>query len=150
MALTKVDQKLTEEIPSCRYTTSVTTAIAATIDPIPFATQDFDTTSSYSSPTYTVPSDGIYDIGAQLDGIFNTLATNQGFNIFIYKNGSSVAASRTIGTNAPVTPYIATVRTKLRLVAGDTIVIRAQSNGTAGALSGDPTLNFMDITKISN
>ncbi len=150
MALTKVDQRMLQEIPSCRYTTSVSTAIGVTIDPIPFATQDFDTTSSYASPTYTVPSDGIYDIGAQLVANFNTLATNQGFNIFIYKNGSSVANAVTIGTNAPTTPYTVSIRTKLNLVSGDTIVIRAQSNGTAGALTGSTTQNFMDITKISD
>jgi len=150
MALTKVDQRVLEQIPTCRYTTSVATAIGVTIDPIPFATQDFDTTSSYSSPTYTVPSDGVYDIGAQLVASFNTLAANQGFNIFIYKNGSSVASAVTIGTNAPTTPYTVCIRTKLNLVSGDTIVIRAQSDGTSGVLSGSTTQNFMDITKISN
>lgn len=117
-----------------------------------YATITFDSHGAYSSSTglWTAPVSGKYQVNATLGTAGVTLSTAQGFNLYLYKNGSQFyLLNQTVGSGGTTIPYIASGSAIVSLLAGDTLAIWSQST-VATTASTNGVINHWSVTRIGN
>ena len=104
-----------------------------------------------SSSEYTVPSTGYYNISAQFAYIGSGITDNQGYQLYLYKNGSAVLISevRSGGTRAMPTFNVAA----LQLSKGDILSLYTYHDNTSNlsdSSDGNPPFHFFTIAKTAS
>lgn len=134
-----------------RANSNVATTITTGGTPVqvPFATVAFDTSGSWSSPTYTCPVSGIYRVYSSVT--INSTGANAAFyNGYIYQNGSSVLVNSKIHPASTAFADNISVGGLLKCSAGDTINIYVSQNGTSSAtLDGSLADNYISIERLT-
>jgi hypothetical protein len=137
-------------VAAARITDVVNGTSASSFSTIVFQTKAFDTHSAYSTGTglYTVPITGKYKIGASV--LMNTSVSAGNFSeISIYQNNSQIEKVQKRHEGTVSSNYSMTISNTLDCIAGDTLDIRVQSNGTSPTLASGVPYNQLDISRIS-
>lgn len=135
------------EFVGASYTDTSGTALSTGADTTyTYATKTFDTHNAYSGGTYTIPASGKYAISATLWTQGFTLVTTAGFTVSIYKNGTLVAAKKTVGSGGSST-ISGSVDGLIPCVAGDLITIK-QVVGSAVNANTTAGFNNFNIARI--
>jgi hypothetical protein len=142
------------ESVNARYSNTAGTSVANTGDVvIPFAVKDYDSHGAYVTDTYTVPIAGKYKVSAAI--LYQNAAYAVGNRIYLalYKNGSAHSVGHYNTVQAAATfNFGTTLNTTVNCIAGDTLVIRASNNRTAGATALDTTagINYTTFERVGN
>jgi hypothetical protein len=134
---------------NARYFSS-STAISGTFATVTYATKDFDSHSSYSGGTYTIPVSGKYQINAALSIIFSS-SSNPESRIAIFKNGTQVTDHLSfMGAAAQSSTPSNLVSDIINCLAGDLITIRASAAGTSPSIRSSNFYNYFSISRVGN
>lgn len=123
-------------VVAAQYTGVPTGTLNGSANLMTIPTKEIDTAGVYASGIYTVPAPGIYLIAGSFSITCAASTVNQFVNIYIFKNGSSIAAYGNI---------LATGMTEVdntqgiylaNLIAGDQISLRSQTNVTSPVFAG--------------
>jgi hypothetical protein len=119
-----------------------------------FTTEDQDTHGAYDNTTgiFTAPMSGTYQISGSF--LFDTASWTSGNLNRIYVFKGSVNQAQT-AINCPSTasyyPGTNTITTKIRLLSGETLTIRALHGESASRnIIASSVYNFMDIVRVGN
>lgn len=133
------------------YSNTPSGTLTNSFNTITFPTKSTDTTASYSSGVYTIPSSGFYDISAGIQTNQNWTTGNR-LGIAIRINGAEVVANFTRApqtTNYPL--EVQTSAKSIYLTAGQLVTIASYSEGSGGAFSQSTTgVNFFSIAKVQS
>lgn len=100
---------------------------------IAFNAKDYDTHGAYTSPTFTAPAAGKYDITSYAE--FSSTTGGGTIRLTILKNGSAISTEWRSAAGSAA-PWSVAVNDTIQLNAGDTITIAISWNGAAS-----PALN---------
>lgn len=140
-------------IAGAQYRTSAFRNINNSVPIIVFETQTFDgggATPWYNSATgvFTVPTAGLWLIGAKIQTAAFTLSTAQNIALYVYKNGSWEAdLDLKRGDGVVGGFYSVSGQIPLRLAALDQITIRAAST-VASTTNGLVQQNYVHFTRL--
>lgn len=126
------------ESVGCAYANSTNTAIGTSFAVLPYAVKFYDSHNAYNTSTgiYTIPISGTYAITAAFLTSGVNLATNQGIEIQVNRNGAAATTGRAVGAGNTNNYYVA-VNSRISCLAGDTIQIQAVSSvATTNASDG--------------
>lgn len=130
---------------NARYYAS-STSLSGTLATINWATKDYDSTSSMSSGTFTVPNSGKYQINASLL-ISGTVALNNTLIMEIQKNGTVVSRNTQYAAGA-VTDQKVTISDIVSCVATDTLRIQVSSSATLPTIVSSNFDNYISLALV--
>jgi hypothetical protein len=136
------------ETVALQYTDTSGFSISSSDTTISWGTKVFDTHSSMSSGTVTIPVSGKYFIDATIQMASTTLSTTTGFALSIVHNSSEKQRSTIYGNGAANT-YMTRSSLLLSCNAGDTIQIKQASGATTTAITVSGR-NNLSIFKVGN
>ncbi|MBL7544308.1 MAG: hypothetical protein JNL11_10845 [Bdellovibrionaceae bacterium] len=118
---------------------------------VTYPTVNGDTTASYSSGTWTAPTSDWYDVSASIEANQNWTAGNN-LGIQIWANGVSVAMNYAQAPRTTNYGFQSKVSANsIYLLAGQTIQIRAYSDGSGGGYSEQvPGANYFTVSRSSD
>lgn len=126
-----------------------TTTISGTLATIVYATEDYDTFSSYNNATgvFTAPNTGKYQVNAKLL-ITGTLALNDTLIMEIQKAGS-VYARETVYIPAAITNASISSSDTVNLTAGQTLRIQVSSSSITPSIVSSAFNNYFSIIQVA-
>lgn len=114
-----------------------------------FPTKTKDTHNGYSGSTYTVAVSGSYSIAAQI-GVDATYVAANRSGVAIYVNGSVVRQNFQFASTSVGSLYPSVSIPAYPLNAGDTVVIRAFTEGTSPSFATSSANNSFSIARVGN
>lgn len=130
-----------------RYNSS-SSSMSSTPAKVTYTSKDTDTHGVYSSGTFTVPAQGVYDIKASLR-FQTTPVVDHTSSVYIYKNGSAVKQYIHRYKVASTTSQTVVAVDTLMLNAGDTIEIYGSVEGTSPSIVSASNDNVFTIVRLS-
>jgi len=128
--------------------TAGTAITGATITKIPFPTIQINTHGSFVTDTFTVPSSGLYQVDGQLLFVAGGSLNTGTVQVYIYKNGSSIAQGFSVAFGSTII-HSAKTSILIRCVAGDTLDLRGRITNT-GTLDTTVGVNLFNISRVGN
>lgn len=125
---------------------NATATITGADSKVTYSTASYDSNSAYSTGTFTVPTNGNYHVGAQIQ-IIGTVAINNTVSIAIYKNGTLYSKNTQQLQAATTTLSLVSIDDDIQVVATDTLEIRASSNIGSPTVVSSNSLNFVNFRR---
>jgi hypothetical protein len=115
---------------------------------VTFSNKIADTHAAYSSGVFTAPVTGFYSLTAGLL-INGTFVSGNNVNVSVYKNGGVFRSYifKTGGAYGDITGGINVAA--IYCLAGDTLAIYANTNGTGVSYNSGPTYGYLSIARLS-
>jgi hypothetical protein len=137
------------EVVAMRYTLASATAIGTSAAVLPYTTKVFDTHNAYNTTTglYTCPVYGFYQVNAMFTTTGVTIATTNGVDLYIRKDGVDVSRKLVLGNGATTVNYGVEHDTLIECNAGQTIGIYPVSAVATTAVTS-AILNVLSIARI--
>jgi hypothetical protein len=132
---------------------SATGTITSSLSDISFSTKDYDSTSSYSAPTFTVPAStgaGVYHYDVCVYLTATTVAANQVATCAVLNNGSIISEGTRFASSASTKPLACCISDTYKFANSDAIKVQASFNGTTNSISASTVFNYFSIYKVSN
>ena len=137
------------ETISARYSNVAGTSITSSETAVPFATKDWDTHGAFATDTFTAPISGIYDVNATVVFAASTYVVGEYASLAVFANSTEKHRSNWSASTTSSTYVTLTANTKVRLLAGQTIQVKARNDHTV-ALNSNANLNYIAITRVGN
>lgn len=129
-----------------RYYNSAS-SVSSSVSKFTYTTRDYDTTASYSSGDFTVPSSGWYNVHAGVQYLYTSAASiNNNLSIYLDSTSKAEFQSNTQTTSANDTVFVADT---IYARAGQVISIRGSSSGASPSINSSDSRNFVSIVKVN-